>query len=94
MFVKVVDLTEKIHTDQIGAFLLTSQQGNCYIMVAIHLDANYIFIASMKNRMEGEMLRVHQEIIDQMTAAGLGLRKQVLDNECSAAMKICIQKMA
>jgi hypothetical protein len=92
MFTTIVDLTEEIHTDQTGAFPHTSQQGNRYIMVAIHLDANYIFAEPMKNRMEGEMLRVYQKIIDRMKTSGLGLKKQVLDNECSAAMKTCIQQ--
>ncbi len=87
-----MDLTEEIHTNQTGAFPHTFQQGTRYIMVAIHLDVNYIFVAPMKNRMEGEMLRAHQEIIDRMTAVGLGLKKQVLNIECSAAMKLCIQK--
>jgi len=90
MFVQVVDLTDEIHTDQTGAFPHTSQRGNRYIMVAIHLDANYIFAEPMKNRTEGEMIRVYQKIINRMRTAGLGIRKQVLDNECSAAMKECI----
>ena len=38
------------------------------------------------------MIRTHQELINRMKTAGLGLWKQVLDNECSAAMKICIQQ--
>ncbi len=46
----------------------------------------------MKNRMEGEMIRVYQKILNRMNAAGLGLRKQVFDNKCSAAMKACIKK--
>ena len=50
MFVQVVDLTEEIHTDLTGAFPHTSQRGNRYIMVAIHLDANYIFAEPMKIR--------------------------------------------
>ena len=40
IFIRVVDITDEIHTDQTGAFPHTSQQGNRYIMVAIHLDAN------------------------------------------------------
>jgi hypothetical protein len=87
----VVDLTDEINTDQMGAFPHTSQRGNRYIMVAIHLDANYIFAEPMKNRTEGEMIRVYQKIINRMKAAGLGIKKHVLDNECSAAMKSCIQ---
>ena len=91
IFFHVEDLSETIHTDQTGAFPFLSQRGNRYIMVAIHLDANYIFVAAMKNRTEGEMMRAHQKIINRIRAAGLGVKKQVLDNECSAAMKEHIQ---
>jgi hypothetical protein len=80
IFVCVEDLNEEIHTNQTGAFPHTSQRGNRYIMVAIHLDANYIFPEPMKNRTEGEMIRVYQKILNKIKAAGLGLRKQVLDN--------------
>jgi hypothetical protein len=87
------DLNEEIHTNQMGAFPPTSQRGNRYIMVAVHLDANYIFAKPMKNRMEGEMIRVYQKIINRMKAAGLGLKKQVvLNNECLVAMKACIKE--
>jgi hypothetical protein len=61
IFMRVVDLTDEIHTDQTGAFPHTSQRGNQYIMVAIHLDANYICAEPMKNRTEGEMIRVYQK---------------------------------
>jgi len=57
IFMRMVDLTDEIHTDQMGTFPHTSQRGNHYIMVAIHLDANYIFAEPMKNRTEGEMIR-------------------------------------
>ncbi len=60
IFVHVEDLNEENHTNQTGAFPHTSQHGNRYIMVAVHLDANYIFAEPMKNRMEGEMNRVYQ----------------------------------
>ncbi len=46
----------------------------------------------MKNRMEGEMIRVYQNIINRIKAAGSGLKKQVLNNECLAAMKACIKE--
>ncbi len=91
MFTQVVDLTKEIHTDQTGAFPHTSQRGNCYIMVAIHLDANYIFAAPMKNRMEGKMIKTYQNIINRMKVAGLGIKKEVLNNKCLVAMKECIK---
>jgi len=59
IFIRVVDLTNETHTNQTGAFPHTSQRGNRYIMVAIHLDANYIFAEPMRNRTEREMIRVY-----------------------------------
>ena len=49
IFIHVKDLSEFIHMDQTGAFPFASQQGNRYIMVAVHLDANYIFVEPMQN---------------------------------------------
>ncbi len=92
IFVCMEDFNEEIHTNQTDAFPHTSQRGNYYIMVAVHLDANYMFAKPMKNRTEGEMIRVYQKILNWMKAAGLGLRKQVLYNECSAVMKACIKE--
>jgi hypothetical protein len=92
IFMHMEDLNKEIHTNQTGAFPFTSQRGNRYIMVAVHLDANYIFVKPMKNRTEGEMVRVYQKIISGMKAAGLGLKKQVLNNKCLGAMKTCIKE--
>jgi hypothetical protein len=92
IFVCVEDLNEEVHTNQTGAFPHTSQCGNRYIMVAVHLNSNYIFAEPMKNRTEGEMIRVYQRIINRMKAAGLGIKKQVLNNKCLAAMKACIKE--
>ncbi len=87
IFFHIEDLSETIHTDQTGGFPYTSQRGNRYIMVAIHLDANYIYNEPMKNRTEGEMMKVYQRIINRMRAAGLGMKKHILDNEASKAVK-------
>ncbi len=48
MIIKIMDLAYTIHSDQIGAFPFTSQRSNRYIMVAIHIDANYIFCKLIK----------------------------------------------
>ncbi len=40
IFVKTYNLADEIHTDQTGAFPITSQQGYRYIMVGIHIDSN------------------------------------------------------
>jgi hypothetical protein len=57
VFIRIEDLSNSIHTNQTGAFSFTSQQGNRYIMVAIHLNANYIFVEPMRSRSKEEMIR-------------------------------------
>jgi hypothetical protein len=47
IFVQVEDLSKEVHANQTGAFPHTTQRGNQYIMVAVHLDANYIFAEPM-----------------------------------------------
>jgi hypothetical protein len=86
-FFRVDDFTNSIQTDQTGAFPFTSQRGNRYIMVAIHLDANYIIVEPMRNRTKEEMIRAYEKIINRMRMAGLGIKKHTLDNEASDALK-------
>jgi hypothetical protein len=64
-----------------------SQQGNRYIIMAIHLDANYIFVKLMRSWLKEEMIRAYQKKINRMRLAGLGLKKHKLDNEASNAFK-------
>ena len=45
----------------------------------------------MKNRTEGEMITAYQKMVDRMLLAGLGLKHQRLDNECSKIFKKCIR---
>ncbi len=66
IFVKIYKLAEEIHTDQTGAFPVTLQRGYRYIMVGIHIDANYIFCDLMKNRTEGKMITAYQKMVDRM----------------------------
>jgi hypothetical protein len=61
-------------------------------MMAIHLDANYIFIELMRSRLKEEMIRAYKKIANRMKAAGLGQRKHTLDNEASDAFKQYIRQ--
>jgi hypothetical protein len=61
IFVMVYKLSDTVHTDQTGPFPMMSQQGYWYIMVGIHLDANYIFCKLMKNQTKGKMITAYQK---------------------------------
>jgi hypothetical protein len=52
MFIKILDLADTIYSDQARTFPFTSQHGNKYIIVANHIDANYIFCEPMKTKTE------------------------------------------
>jgi hypothetical protein len=58
IFVVVYKLLDTINTDQTIIFPITLQQGYWYIMVGIHLDANYIFCELMTNQTKGKMITV------------------------------------
>ncbi len=91
IFIQIVDLANTIHSDQTGAFPFTSQRGNRYIMVFIHVNANYIFCKPMKNKTEGEMIATYQKIVNRMQLASLGLKHHRLDNKALATFKECIK---
>jgi hypothetical protein len=74
IFVVIYKLAKEVHTNQTGAFPITSQHGYQYIMVGIHLDANYIFCKLMKNRMENEMIKAYECMVRRMKNSGLGLK--------------------
>jgi hypothetical protein len=56
-------------------------------MVAIQLNANYIFVESMQSRSKEEMIWAYEKIINM---AGFGLKNHTLDNEASESFKQCI----
>jgi hypothetical protein len=87
IFIKVEDLSKCFHTDQTGGFPFTSHSANRYIMTVIHLDANYIFVEAMIKRTQEEMMDAYQQVVDRMRAAGLGLKKHILDNKASKVLK-------
>ncbi len=56
-------------------------------MVAIHLDANYIFVEPMRSRSKEEMIWPYEKIINRMRLAGRQLKKHTLDDEALEAFK-------
>jgi hypothetical protein len=75
IFVVIYKLAKEVHTNQTGAFYITSQRGYQYIMVGVPLYANYIFCKLMKNRMENKMIKAYERMVWRMKNSGLGLKK-------------------
>jgi hypothetical protein len=59
-------------------------------MVAIHLNANHIFVKPVHSRSKEKMMLAYEKIINMMRLAGLGLKIHTLDNKATEAFKQCI----
>jgi hypothetical protein len=58
-------------------------------MVCYSYDANYIRPISMKSKSGAEWVRAFGIVFDEMTSKGFKPKLQTMDNEASAAQKIC-----
>ena len=87
----MIDLKEEIHTDQTEKNPYLSSKGHRYILVVHNIDAKYIFMDTMNNRSEIQMMACYQRIVSRMKKAGLTLRKHILKNEASAAYTALIE---
>ena len=59
-FFAIVDMAEMIHSDDIGPFPYILQKGKQILMIAIHVNANYIFAKTIRNKTEGERIHAYQ----------------------------------
>eukprot|EP00957_Ditylum_brightwellii_P119507 9118007-Ditylum_brightwellii.AAC.1 len=90
-FIALYDLhtiiTGKTYADLTGCFPVTSTSGNNYILVLYDYDSNAILAMAMKNRTEGEIIRVYNTLYEHLVGRGLTPKFQVLDNEVPKAIQ-------
>ena len=87
VYTTVIPITGKVYSDQTGKFPVTSSKGNAYLFVLYDFDSNYIAAEPIKNRTATSILEACQLCHERLTRAGLKPTFQILDNECSAALK-------
>lgn len=92
IFMTSIDLQKTIYTNQMGKFPYLSSWGNHYIMVGIHIDANYIYVEPMKTRTKEQFVETYERMVSQIKRDGLKIKKQVLNNEVSKEYKEAIQE--
>eukprot|EP00804_Cyclotella_cryptica_P006238 CCRYP_010107-RA/>CCRYP_010107-RA protein AED:0.28 eAED:0.28 QI:0/-1/0/1/-1/1/1/0/563 len=90
IFVKTYDTRDTVYSDQTGQFPHVSSRGYRYQMILYHTDSNSIWVEPTKNRTEGELILARTRALSRMRACGLSPKRQVLDNEASAAYKQAI----
>jgi hypothetical protein len=87
VYVKVIEGTRQIYTNQSGRFPTTSSRGNKYIMIPYDYGSNAILAEPLKSKSEGKMIRAYSKLHEYISGRGLKLRLQKLDNECPTGLK-------
>jgi len=75
------------YTDITGRFPMRSSQGNQYILVGYHFDANCIHGIAIKDRTATTLTVAWQKLHDLFGKAGAASNNYVMDNEISSDLK-------
>ena len=87
LFLKVIEFSSKIYTDQTGRFPVTSSRGYKYIMIAYDYYSNNILAEPIKSRTSLHIKNAYQTMRKLLCSRGLTPRTHVLDNDCSKVLK-------
>ena len=91
-FVKTVELSGKVFSDQTGRFPYTSSRGMKYIMIFYDYDSSAILAEPIRSRSESELVRAFTTLQQLLSNRGLKPTLQILDNECPTGLKTYIRK--
>ena len=81
-----------IYTDLSGRFPTRSYRNMQYIFVAYAYQPNAIILEPMKSRESTSMVEAFQHVYEYLKKCGHKLKLNVMDNECSKAVKDYLQK--
>ena len=90
-FLKSIEVTGNISTDQTGRFPVTSSRGSKYRIVLYDHDSNAIIAEPLKLRSEHELIRAYSALHTHLSNRGLAPQVQMLDNKCLAGLKQVMQ---
>ena len=82
-----------VYTYQTGRFPYRSSQGNTYIMVAYHYEANVILVEPIKNRQAAILAAVLEKNNNELKTAGVAPKLYITDNDCSDDLKATLPKV-
>ena len=96
IYIKVYELGQEgrlsntMFSDQTGEFPFISSRGNKFIMLVHHVDSNSTWVEPLKNQLEGTLIAARTKILERMRLQGIVPKHQILDNQCSARMKLAM----
>ena len=84
-------LSNTMFSDQTGEFPVVSSRNNKFIMIVHHVDSNSTWVEPIKNQLEGTLIEARTTILERMRRQGIMPKHQILDNMCSARMKLAME---
>jgi len=91
-FIKIMEETRKVYTDQTGRFPFASSKGNLYIIILYNYDANAILSQPIKSRSQEDIVKGIAKLYKKLKFAGLQPNFHILDNEAPQALKNYLQE--
>ena len=86
-YMKTIDLTHKLCSDQICRFPITSRKGNKHVMIVHDHHSSAILSQPIKTKWAIKQLRNVQEIHKFLNDRSIHPKMHVMDNECPLVVK-------
>ena len=83
VYMTLTDLDGKLYSNQTGRFPITSNRGNCYVVIFYAVDGNYIKAHPIKSHYHSQLIKDHDEVYDFLRVQGYRLQMHKMDNETS-----------
>ena len=90
-FIKTVELSGKIYSDQPGRFPLTSSKGNKYSMVVYDHNSNAILAEPFKSRSSEHLLAATAKTQIFLRERGIHPKIHIVDNKCSQMVRFYLK---
>ncbi|KAL7531195.1 hypothetical protein ACHAXR_003897, partial [Thalassiosira sp. AJA248-18] len=83
VYMSITDIEGKLYSDQTGRFPITSNRGNCYVIIFYAVDGNYIKSYPIKSRHRSQLLKAYDDVYAFLRIRGYRPQLHKLDNETS-----------
>ena len=83
VYMTITDVEGRLYSDQTGRFPLTSNQGNCYVIIFYAVDGNFIKSYPIKSRHRSQILKAYEDVYAYLRIRGYRPQLHKLDNETS-----------
>ena len=83
VYMTITDVEGRLYSDQTGRFPITSNRGNCYVVIFYAVDGNYIKSYPIKSRHRSQLLKAYDDVYSFLRVRGYRPQLHKLDNEIS-----------